>query len=98
MISRNLNKINKIIIHCSDSDVEAHDNVQTIRVWHLARGFEDIGYHYIIMKHTEDIGYGRHIGYVGAHCKGYNYNSIGICLTGKTQFTKLQFTGVVSLI
>jgi N-acetylmuramoyl-L-alanine amidase len=35
----------RIVIHCSDSDF---GNMLLLRQWHLARGFKDIGYHYII--------------------------------------------------
>lgn len=84
-----MRKINKIILHCSDSDNPAHDNVDTIREWHLQRGWNDIGYHYVI---TWDGEYyvGRPLHQVGAHCKGHNYDSIGICLTGKWRFSTNQ--------
>jgi hypothetical protein len=40
-----LKKIKRIIIHCSDSE---WGNSAVIKSWHLARGFKDIGYHYVI--------------------------------------------------
>ena len=36
-------RVDRIFLHCSASDVPAHDNVETIRKWHLDRGFDDIG-------------------------------------------------------
>lgn len=82
--------VNKIFIHCSDSDIQAHDNVNTIRKWHLARGFKDIGYHYIILKNGK-IEIGRNNEVVPSAQKGYNTNSIAICLTGSKEFTDMQF-------
>ena len=80
-----------IVVHCSDSDHAHHDNVETIRGWHVdERGFNDIGYHRVITKdgtaHT-----GRELETIGAHALGYNLRSVGICLTGKYYFSEKQF-------
>lgn len=85
-----MRNIKEIIIHCSDSDIKSHDNLETIRNWHIARGWADIGYHYVITKDGE-VHVGRPLQQVGAHCKGRNKESIGICLTGKSKFTPSQF-------
>ncbi len=90
--------INKVIIHCSDSDYMWHDNIDTIREWHVKeRGWSDIGYHYVI---TQDgsVQLGRPIERSGAHVRGQNDNSIGICLTGKKFFTCKQFESLRQLI
>lgn len=89
--------IDTIIVHCSDSDHAVHDNVQTIREWHVSRGFSDIGYHFVITKDgfTHE---GRPIEKVGAHCKGFNQNSIGVCLTGSSEFTIDQLVSLGVLI
>ncbi len=88
-------EIRKIIIHCSASDF---GDVQTIRVWHRLRGFSDIGYHFVILNgrrqpfggyRKDDDGFvelGRPWWRVGAHCKGHNRDSIGICLVGNPGF------------
>jgi len=71
-------KTNKIIVHHSLSD---YGNVDIFRNWHLARGWDDIGYHYVIT----DRGYietGRDIEMQGAHAKGRNGDSIGVCFVG----------------
>ena len=89
--------ISKIILHCSDSDLISHDNVETITSWHLERGFKSIGYHYIITKTNPQgkfeatLYYGRPIQVAGAHCLGHNQDSIGIVLTGRENFTQGQF-------
>ena len=83
--------INKIIIHCSDSDVLEHDNLETIRKWHVdERGRDDVGYHYVITKNGNVHG-ARPLKKAGAHCKGHNQDSIGVCLTGKDVFSPDQY-------
>ena len=70
-----------IILHCSATregqDVKATD----IKRWHKERGFDDIGYHYVIDL-DGTIEKGREEDLVGAHCKGHNATSIGICYVG----------------
>lgn len=87
---RNLDKINTIIIHHSETDVHGHDDIEVIRVWHKAKGWSDVGYHYFIRK--DGLAQkGRDLDVVGAHCKGKNSSSLGICLSGDTRFTEKQF-------
>ena len=94
-----LSAVDKIIVHCSDSDRKSHDNARTIRKWHLERGFADIGYHYVICKRNNGVVEpGRSLDFVGAHCRGQNSTSIGVCLTGKQFFTGWQFRSLNLLI
>ena len=76
-----MREINKIIVHCSATRDGENFDVAEIRKWHLARGFNDIGYHFYIDLYGE-IHKGRDISKIGAHCKGHNRNSIGICYCG----------------
>tara|TARA_R100000664_G_C2676274_1_gene86184 strand:- start:164 stop:574 length:411 start_codon:yes stop_codon:yes gene_type:complete len=76
-----MREINKIIIHCSATREGENFEVAEIRKWHLARGFSDIGYHFYIDLYGE-IHKGRDIAKIGAHCKGHNRNSIGVCYCG----------------
>jgi len=76
-----MRKIDKIIIHCSDTPAGRHDDVDDIRRWHKARGWSDVGYHYVILI-DGTIQKGREDKTVGAHCKGHNSKSIGICYIG----------------
>ena len=76
-----MREINKIIIHCSATREGENFDVAEIRKWHLARGFNDIGYHFYIDLYGE-IHKGRDINKIGAHCKGHNRNSIGVCYCG----------------
>ena len=88
--------ISKVFIHCSASDARGHDNVATIRRWHLARGFSDIGYHYIIQKDGM-MREGRPVRLMPAAQKGHNSGSIAICVTGLREFTATQMRMLISL-
>jgi len=73
--------INRIILHCSATPEGAKFTAADIRSWHLARGWSDIGYHYVIgLDGTVESG--RCISKQGAHTKGHNKDSIGICYIG----------------
>ena len=77
-----MRQINKIIVHCSATREGENIPVETIRKWHVeGRGWSDIGYHFYIDLQGE-IFNGRDIAKIGAHCKGQNRNSIGICYCG----------------
>lgn len=76
-----MRKITEIIIHCS-ATVEGKDfTARDIDRWHRQRGFQMIGYNYII-RIDGTIEIGRPMEMVGAHCVGHNRNSIGICYIG----------------
>ncbi|ANS03019.1 N-acetylmuramoyl-L-alanine amidase [uncultured Mediterranean phage uvDeep-CGR1-KM17-C101] len=76
-----MRKINKIIIHCSATPEGREHDVADIRRWHLKRGFNDIGYHYLI--HIDGtIEEGRPLNKQGAHCSTENKGSIGLCYVG----------------
>ena len=44
-------------------------------------GWSDIGYHYII-EGDGKVEYGRPISRIGAHCRGHNRESLGVCVVG----------------
>ena len=76
------------VIHCSATKPDWMENsefqsqIDEIRKWHVEeRKWNNIGYHFIIGRKGE-LGLGRPIEIVGAHVKGHNANSVGICLIG----------------
>lgn len=81
--------INEIIIHCSATHPEwwAGETTQKIleefRRWHLDRGMNDVAYHRIIGRNGSTAE-GRPLSKTGAHVKGHNSNSLGVCLVGGT--------------
>ena len=97
--------IDKIIVHCSATREGQHVTVQQIRQWHLQRNFADIGYHYVVYL-DGTVHKGRPLEKAGAHCKGYNAHSIGICYVGgldrqgkpKDTRTAAQKAALLSLI
>lgn len=74
--------IRSAIIHCAYTKASMDIGAMEIRRWHIDdRGWSDIGYHYVIRRDGE-LENGRPVAHVGAHCKGHNRDSIGICLVG----------------
>jgi N-acetylmuramoyl-L-alanine amidase len=75
--------IGMIIIHCSATPIGRAVTVGEIDKWHRERGFACIGYHYVIGLDGK-VEKGRDENQIGAHCEGFNSNSIGICYVGGT--------------
>jgi len=76
-----MRKINKIFIHTSYTPEGREHDVEDIRAWHKARGWSDVGYHYVI-KLDGTIEQGRSLDKIGAHAKGHNQGSVAICYIG----------------
>lgn len=76
-----MRRIDKIIIHCSDTPYGVDFTAKDIDSWHRSRGFSSIGYHYVI-RLDGTIELGRPLKEKGAHCYGHNFDSIGICYIG----------------
>ena len=74
-------KITEIIVHCTATREGKDYTVNEVRQWHRARGFSDIGYHYLI-RLNGGLEEGRNLSIAGAHCVGHNTNSIGVCYVG----------------
>lgn len=73
--------VNEIILHCSATKAGKDFHASDIRRWHLERGFNDIGYHFVV-RLDGTVEQGRDINRVGAHCLNHNRRSIGICYVG----------------
>lgn len=76
-----MRKIDLIIVHCSATPPSMAIGADNIREWHIERGWSDIGYHYVIRRNGK-IERGRPLEVPGAHAKGFNKHSIGVCLIG----------------
>lgn len=76
-----MRNIKELIVHCSATPEGKDFTVAQIRQWHIARGFKDIGYHYVIYRDGSILS-GRPVAQIGAHCTNHNRNSIGICYIG----------------
>ena len=71
--------ITTLIVHHSASPLIT--TAKQMKAWHKAKGWNDIGYHYVI-EATGKLVRGRPIEVIGAHCKGFNTDSVGVCLSG----------------
>lgn len=94
--------IKKIIIHCSDSDDSLDIGRREIDEWHKARGFLSptglhIGYHFVVRR-SGLIELGRPVDEVGAHVKGHNSDSIGICWIGRKAISENQKRELFKLV
>lgn len=70
-----------IVIHCSATREDVNYPVEQLEFDHKSRGFSDIGYHFYILKSGQIVPC-RPFKKAGAHVKGSNYNSIGVCYEG----------------
>ena len=88
-----MRKINKVFVHCSYTPASMDIGADEIRQWHLERGWSDIGYHFVIRRDgTLDLG--RPAEKIGAHVRGHNSDSLGVCLVGgkpDANFTYKQY-------
>lgn len=99
-----MRSINLIVIHCSASANGKPLSIEEVDRWHRERGFrrnprligynspglKHIAYHFFI--HTNGVVLiGRGLREVGAHAKGHNLRSIGVCMVGTDKFTVAQW-------
>ncbi len=89
--------INKIVIHCSASPNGREDTAEDVHRWHKERGWDGIGYHYVIERKGKLVN-GRPEYWQGAHASGHNNNSLGICLIGTDEFTIEQWSILDNLL
>ena len=77
-----MRKIEKIILHCAATPEGRDVKTETIKSWHVkGNGWSDIGYHFVI-ELDGSVHDGRPMERSGAHTKGHNATSIGICYVG----------------
>lgn len=73
--------IHLIVIHCSATRVGKPYPVERLEADHKARGFLRAGYHFYV-RHTGEVIALRPIEMVGAHARGHNAHSVGVCYEG----------------
>ena len=98
MFTKPKRKVQRVFIHCSASDHAHHDNIATMKRWHLERGFADVGYRFFIRK-DGTLEYGRDIEKTPAAQKGHNRGTLAVCLHGLhiNLFTQAQFKTLKAL-
>ena len=93
----NKNEVKYLVIHCSDTEDSIDIGAIEIHKMHLKFGWNGVGYHKIICRNGE-IENGRPEYWVGAHARGFNKISLGVCLIGKQNFTKRQFESLEKIL
>lgn len=74
--------ITELIVHCSATPAGRDVTAADIRRWHKEeRGFADIGYHFVVRLDGK-VECGRPLADIGAHCRGHNSRSVGVCYVG----------------
>ena len=94
-----------IVIHCTQTPPNMDVDVEKVTQWHKERGFDTIGYHYLI-KRDGTLQVGRDEDVVGAHAVAVNGTSIGVALAGggtpdmgwENNFTPIQFQTLKSIL
>ena len=76
-----MRKISLIVIHCSATRVDRDFTAKDVDTAHRFRGFSCWGYHYYIRK-SGQIEPMRDEDTVGAHARGFNAISLGVCYEG----------------
>lgn len=105
MAWKSVNSVDYLVVHCSATSPSQDIGANEIRQWHQSKGWLDIGYHFVIRR-DGTLETGRPVGTRGAHAKGFNHVSQGICLIGginkagepENNFTNTQLTTLKSLL
>ena len=104
--------VKKLIIHCSASQDSLDIGAREIKILHMldkklkvewngkfvnGRGWSDIGYHYVIRRNGL-VEKGRSLDIMGAHVRGHNSDSIGLCWIGLNDMTPKQLKSLKSTV
>jgi N-acetylmuramoyl-L-alanine amidase len=94
------NKPNKVILHCAaspDTKGETYFGFDACKRYHVEdRGWQDIGYH-IYIERDGSVYDGRPLHMHGAHTKGQNKQSIGVCYEGSHLPTVAQIDSLCNV-
>ena len=91
--------VDRVFLHCSASDNPDHDDIATIRAWHVdGNGWSDVGYHYFI-RGDGTLEEGRPLERIPAAQAGHNAGALAICLHGLAAegFTAAQYRTLIGL-
>lgn len=75
-----MTSVERLVVHHSASS-RVSTTLEWIEGWHRAKGWDGVGYHWVI----EDDGViraGRPVPSTGAHVRGHNDSSLGVCVVG----------------
>ena len=80
-LKKSRRRIDYIVVHCTATPEGQDKSVEKIRKEHLALGWSDIGYHYVVTRDGR-VHTGRDVDIAGSHVSGHNANSIGVVYVG----------------
>ena len=89
--------ISHLVVHCADTPDDEALDARAIHDMHLGFGWHGIGYHWVICR-DGTLQSGRPEYWVGAHVKGHNETSLGVCLIGRRDFTDAQMQTLKALL
>jgi cell wall-associated NlpC family hydrolase len=89
--------IELLVIHCSDTPDDEPLRARDIQAMHLGFGWDGIGYHQVIGRDGLCEA-GRPEYWRGAHVRGVNDQSLGVCLIGRDNFTNAQMDSLAALL
>lgn len=107
-----MTRIDWLCVHCSATPAPNDIGAAEIRQWHRAKGWKDIGYHFVIRRNGV-IETGRPVDMPGAHEPKINRSSIAVCMVGgspplnseahrkglgENNFTPAQFASLEKLL
>lgn len=92
-----MSHIKHLVVHCSDTPDDRDVTAAEIHRWHKQRGWDGIGYHAVI---TRDgiVEMGRPVYWPGAHVRGHNSSSLGVCLIGNEHYSCAQYKSLETVI
>jgi N-acetylmuramoyl-L-alanine amidase len=93
---KKLKSVDYIVVHGSETKDDKDIGVEEIRRAHRQKGWLDVGFHFIIRRDGM-VERGRPHDVPGAHVRGYNHVSLGICLVGQT-YTDVQMKELEVLV
>jgi len=94
-----------VVVHCSATKPSMDIGAKEIDFWHRQKGWFAIGYHYVVRR-DGTVEEGRDCNRPGAHARGHNHNSLGVCLIGgvddkgkpEDNFTTEQYQALYDLL
>ena len=89
--------IKLLVVHCSDTKDSQNLCASDLHKMHLEFGWDGVGYHKIINR-SGKVENGRPEYWIGAHVKGKNDISLGVCLIGRNQFTTKQYSSLEKIL
>lgn len=99
-----MNNPKRAFLHCSATpDYDESNKVfdiygaADIDEWHRKRGWREIGYHYVIRRSGIVEKGSREWNEYGAHVKGQNKDSLGICYIGTSKPTLMQVDSLLAV-